>query len=88
MVGKWYHAECNPYDSDDVDKFDDDEAERDVPQFMFPRTWEYEHQEEPVQPLLQTRTFRCDANQRVGVVFVDDADDMIMSHYIYIEDML
>ena len=52
MVGPGDEGEGEADDADDVDPFDDDEAQGDVPEFVFPWTGEEKHEEEPVHPLL------------------------------------
>ena len=47
-------------DSDGIGPLDDDQAGWNVPQFVLPWTREEDHEEEPVHPLFQTGTFRCD----------------------------
>jgi hypothetical protein len=55
---------------------------------MLPRTRENQHEEKPVHPLLQTGAFRSDIDERISVVAVYHADDMIMSRDVNIKDML
>jgi hypothetical protein len=87
-VREWYHAESYAHNSNHVDPFYDDEACRNVPQFMFPRTREKQHQEKPMQPLFEASTFRCYIYERISIVAVHHSDDVVFCYYVNIEDML
>jgi len=53
LGGPGFEGEGEADDADDVDPFDDDEAEGNVPEFVFPWAGEEEHEEEPVHPLFE-----------------------------------
>jgi len=53
LGGPGFEGEDEADYADDVDPFDDDEAEGDVPEFVFPGAGEEEHEEEPVHPLFE-----------------------------------
>ena len=83
-----YHAKCDAYDSYHIDPFYDDEAEWDIPCFMFPWSREKQHEENPVKPLFQTCTIWSYIDKGICVIAVDDSYSMIMCDEIDMEDML
>ena len=87
MTWERNHAECYSYHSYDIDEFYYDKSEWNVPQFMFPWSWEKQHQEEPVKPLFQTCTFWCDVDKRISVVAVYHADRMFVGNEIDVQQM-
>ena len=59
-VGPGYLHHQYTADTNDIRPLDDDQPNGDIPQFMFPWTRKEHHEENPVHPLLQAGTFRCD----------------------------
>jgi hypothetical protein len=60
LRGPGFEDEGEADDADDVDPFDDDETEGDVPELVFPGAGEEEHEEEPVHPLFKASAAGAD----------------------------
>ena len=88
-IGPRYQHQQHTTDADDVGPFDDDETSRDVPCFVLPGAWKDEHQEDPVQPLLETGAFGSNADPRPTAFVVRSGDDAThaVGGQIEIEDM-
>ena len=61
--------------ADDIGPLDDDQSGGDVPQLVFPRAGEENHQEKPVHPLLQAGTFGRDDDPCPTVVTVEGRNE-------------
>ncbi len=68
LGGPGNEGEGKANDADNVDEFDDDQAQGNVPDFVFPGAWKQEHKEEPVHPLLQAGATWADQQVCPGTV--------------------
>ena len=68
---------ANPYD---IGPFDDDQACGDIPQFVFPRAREEDHEEEPVHPLLQAGTFGGDDDPCPTAFLIGCGDESLLAY--------
>ena len=76
-VGEGDLQQQHAADAHHIGPFDDDQTGRDVPQFVFPRTGEEYHEENPMEPLLETGALGGDDDARPVAFAVDRGDEAL-----------
>ena len=79
----------NAADAHHVGPFDDDQAGGDEPGLVLPRTWEEQHQEQPVEPLLEAGALGGDGYVGPAAVAVQGCDEPMLGNGgdVNVEDM-